>query len=203
MADIISRAEAGGVPVFCGHDQVISLDALKPHPRNPNRHPERQLRLLGDIIKRNGWRHPIVVSALSGLVIKGHGRAMAAKMAGLSHVPVEIQQYGSEADEAADMIADNRIAELSDMDAETMQDLIRDLEIDGASVGIDNTSDGTFEKAFDNPVKEPQEIKFPIMILKDETEWSRFEALKKRFKVKKDEDMFTICMSTTEEHGND
>jgi hypothetical protein len=43
-------------------------------------------------------------------------------------VPVDIQEYKSEAEEYADMIADNRIAELSEMNTDTLLDLIAELE---------------------------------------------------------------------------
>jgi hypothetical protein len=117
-------------PIKCLHSAVWPIDRFLPHPRNPNTHPESQLVLLADIIRVHGWRNPIVVSTLSGFVIKGHGRLAAARLAGLTECPVELQDYDSEAREIADMVADNRIAELSEADPFTLHGLLSELKTD-------------------------------------------------------------------------
>lgn len=116
-----------GRPVFCVHDEIVPIKDLRPNPANPNQHGEKQLALLADIIKANGWRAPITVSKRSGLMVKGHGRRMAALQAGLQYAPVEYQEYASEAEEHADLIADNRIAELSNLDDSKLLDMVETL----------------------------------------------------------------------------
>ncbi|MCW1885607.1 ParB N-terminal domain-containing protein [Luteolibacter flavescens] len=101
--------------------------ALVEHPRNPNRHPKKQIELLARIIRHQGWRNPIVVSARSGFVIAGHGRLAAARFLGLTAVPVDVQEFETEADEWAHLVADNRIAELANMDEAGLGELLRDL----------------------------------------------------------------------------
>ncbi|NCC77967.1 MAG: DNA methylase, partial [Clostridia bacterium] len=54
------------VNVHCSHDKMLPISKLKPHPQNPNIHPERQIKLLSEIIRKSGWRHPILVSKRSG-----------------------------------------------------------------------------------------------------------------------------------------
>jgi len=83
------------------------------NPRNPNKHPQEQIKLLATIIRSQGWRAPITVSRQSGYVVRGHGRLAAAILLGTEVVPVDYQNYATEAEEWADLIADNRIAELS------------------------------------------------------------------------------------------
>lgn len=119
------------IPVYCSHSQMVDIEALVPNPRNPNKHPERQIELLGKIIKAQGWRNPIVVSKRSGFVVKGHGRLQAAQLIGCSQVPVDYQEYASEATEWADMIADNRIAELAVADDKELHSLLSELEASG------------------------------------------------------------------------
>lgn len=119
------------IPVYCSHSQMVDIEALVPNPRNPNKHPERQIELLGKIIKAQGWRNPIVVSKRSGFVVKGHGRLQAAQLIGCSQVPVDYQDYASEAAEWADMIADNRIAELAVADDKELHSLLSELEASG------------------------------------------------------------------------
>lgn len=102
--------------VLCAHTEMSDLDLLVANPRNPNKHPESQIKLLAKIMKHQGWRAPIVVSQRSGFITKGHGRLMAAQLNGWEQAPVDRQDYASEADEYADMVADNKIAELSETD---------------------------------------------------------------------------------------
>lgn len=117
-----------GTAVYCAFDKLIPVQDLKPNPRNPNVHGDNQIKLLGDIIVNAGWRQPITVSKRSGLIVKGHGRRLAAMLKGLKWAPVDFQDYASEEEEHADLIADNRIAELAEMDAEKLSDLLRELE---------------------------------------------------------------------------
>ena len=99
--------------IFCGYTKICDVNELKENPLNPNKHPKYQLERLAEIIKSNGWRQPVTVSDLSGLIVKGHGRYNAAKLAGFSKIPVEMQHYESKEAETADLIADNYVAELS------------------------------------------------------------------------------------------
>jgi len=124
--------------VFCSHTDMVLTDIVKGNPKNPNKHPARQIELLSKIIKKQGWRAPITISKRSGLVVKGHGRLEAARMLGCDEVPVDYQDYETEAAEIADMLADNKIAELSEIDSEIelfhKQELIEadfDLELAG------------------------------------------------------------------------
>jgi len=120
--------DIGGIPVYCRYDEAVDIDRVTEHPRNPNKHGDEQIALLAKIIKASGWRNPICVSNRSGFVIKGHGRLMAARVLGVTHVPVEYQDYDTEAAEYQDMIADNRIAELAERDMSIIKDLLEELD---------------------------------------------------------------------------
>ena len=113
--------------VHCAHTELVDIDALIPNPRNPNTHPPKQIELLSKIIKHQGWRAPIVVSERSGFITKGHARLAAAKLGGWTQVPVDRQPYATEADEWADMVADNKIAELAETDDAILKLLAADL----------------------------------------------------------------------------
>lgn len=124
------KAQAGGIPVYCAHDAIVPIEKLIPNPKNPNSHPEDQVKLLGRIITATGWRQPITVSNRSGFIVKGHGRLLAARAAGLTEAPVDYQEYASEAEEYADLVADNRLAELSEIDNAMLADIFRDIDLD-------------------------------------------------------------------------
>lgn len=117
-----------GLPVFCAFDELVACEATIPNPLNPNQHDQDQVRLLAAIIKANGWRQPITISKRSGFIVKGHGRRLAALNMGATQIPVEYQEYASEAEEYADLIADNRLAELAQVDDKMLLDLARLVE---------------------------------------------------------------------------
>lgn len=121
--------------VCCAHDELVPVADLKPHPRNPNTHPKEQIELLARIIADTGWRSPVVVSTLSGYVVKGHGRLAAAMHAGFESVPVDYQDYETAAQELADLVADNQISEFSEADVNILSGILCD--IDDADCDID------------------------------------------------------------------
>jgi len=114
--------------INCAHDELRDVVNMTAHPRNPNTHNEGQIRLLSKIIKHQGWRNPIVVSKRSGFIVAGHGRLMAAEQLGLEKVPVDVQDFKTEADELAHLVADNRIAELAEIDRSSLADIIGELD---------------------------------------------------------------------------
>lgn len=118
------------VPVFCAYDEIVNVADIKPNPKNPNAHPEEQIKLLADVIKETGVRAPITVSKLSGLIVKGHGRLEAAKLAELSEYPVEYQYFENEDEEIAALLADNKIAEFSEIDSKLLQELFEEFDIE-------------------------------------------------------------------------
>lgn len=123
-----ARGMTGPVPVYCSFTELVPIDKVVPNPKNPNNHPSEQIKRLAKVIKGNGWRLPITVSTRSGLIVKGHGRLMAAKKLNLELVPVDYQHYDSEELEIADLIADNQIPELAEMNNTQLMDLVQEID---------------------------------------------------------------------------
>lgn len=94
----------------------VPIDGLKPHPKNRNTHPPDQIKRLAEIIRYQGFRHPIIVSTLSGFIVAGHGRLEAAKELGLQRVPVHFQSFEDEDQEYAFLVSDNAIALWAELD---------------------------------------------------------------------------------------
>lgn len=122
------KAAIDGVPVWCSFDTIVDVSELEPNPENPNQHPEEQVELLGEIIRGNGWRNPITVSKRSGLIVRGHCRYLSALRKGFKSAPVDLQDYETDEAEYADLLADNKISELSIIDEDMEAGLIRKLE---------------------------------------------------------------------------
>lgn len=161
------KAWADGVPVYCAHDAIVDVATLVPNPANPNKHPDEQIQLLGRIIREhNGWRAPITVSNRSGFIVKGHGRLSAALLEGLKEVPVDYQNYASEAAEYSDLVADNRIAELAEIDQKMLADIFAEIdtgEIPIEATGftekeVENLITGLSEALHDDDVKDPDDV---------------------------------------------
>lgn len=159
------KAWADGVPVFCAHDAVVDVAKLVPNPRNPNKHPDNQIQLLGRIIRQTGWRAPITVSTRSGFIVKGHGRLSAALLEGVKEVPVDYQGYASEAEEYADLVADNRIAELAEIDNKMLADIFAEIDTGEIPMELTGYTEDEVEdivtalsEALHNDLTEPDEI---------------------------------------------
>jgi len=118
---------ADSIPVFCSFDEIVDIVKAIPNPKNPNTHPKQQIDMLARFIKVRGWRNPIVLSTRSGFIVKGHGRLQAAQLLGVKEVPVDYQHFANEAEEYAEMIADNKIAELAEMDVDLERELLEQL----------------------------------------------------------------------------
>src|SRR6516164_2376501 len=95
--------------------QYVPPDRLRPYLGNARAHSRKQLKLIADSIERFGFTNPILVTD-DFEVIAGHGRLQAAKSLGLQRISVVPLSSLSEADKKALIIADNRIAELSNWD---------------------------------------------------------------------------------------
>lgn len=116
------------VAVHCAFDEMMPIESVIPNPRNPNTHPDKQIKLLAKIINTQGWQAPITVSKRSGFIVRGHGRLLAAQLLNLETVPVDLQDYESEAAEWADLIADNRLAELATIDDSLLAELLKEAD---------------------------------------------------------------------------
>ena len=59
------RGRMMDIKVHCAYDELRNVITMVPHPKNPNKHPEKQLKLLAKIIEGHGWRAAITVSKRS------------------------------------------------------------------------------------------------------------------------------------------
>ncbi|MCK9592331.1 MAG: site-specific DNA-methyltransferase [Methanoregula sp.] len=112
--------------------EKVKISDIETHPRNPKQHPEKQLRLLEESIKRFGWTNPVILSA-DNVILAGHARVKAAIAAGNDTVPcIRTKLSGKEAD--AYLIADNRLSDLAPYDRDILAELLSDLPKDLADI---------------------------------------------------------------------
>jgi DNA modification methylase len=99
--------------------EYVSLDALKPNPRNARTHSKKQICQIADNIGAVGFTVPVLVDE-NRVILAGHGRVAAAKLLGLKKIPVIRLRGLSEAQKRALLIADNKIAENAGWDRERL-----------------------------------------------------------------------------------
>lgn len=115
------------IAIHCLYDDLVDPKLLKEHPKNRNVHSKEQIARLAQILEYQGIRYAIKVSKQSGCITSGHGRRMALMYSKVSKVPVVYQDYADEAQEYADIIADNSIASWAELDLANINLDIQDL----------------------------------------------------------------------------
>jgi len=122
--------------IHCRHDGTKPAAEFRPHPKNWHTHPPGQLKLYAKIIRSTGWRRAVVVSKRSGFITKGHGAVLAARAHDLGPVPFEVQPYKSDAEELADLTADNKLAEAAETDDKKLDALLKELSAAGTDLEL-------------------------------------------------------------------
>ena len=96
------------------------LSELLPSVRNARTHSKKQIHMIAESIKAFGFVSPILVTR-AGEIVAGHGRYEAAKLLGMTKVPVICIDHLGPQQIRALRIADNRLAELSGWDDEILK----------------------------------------------------------------------------------
>jgi DNA modification methylase len=117
--------------------EVWPVERLLPSPRNARTHTEKQVAEIAGSIREFGFTNPILVGG-EGDVVAGHGRLAAARLLGLTEVPVIVLRELSELKRRQLMLADNRIALNAGWDLDLLKLELSDL----ASLGADLKSLG-------------------------------------------------------------
>jgi len=150
--------------IHCKFDELVDVSKLKPHPKNRNKHPESQIERLAKILKYQGLRAPIVVSRLSGKIVKGHGTLQAIKHNGWDKAPVVMQDFEDNDQEWLFVQSDNAIAMWAELDLQGInQDLGELGPFDIDLVGIKDFTVTPEEKPYGDeeavPALRPTDIK--------------------------------------------
>ncbi len=80
--------------------ELWPISRIKPYPNNPRTHSQAQVAFLAELLKKHGVDQPIVVDEV-GVILKGHGRRLAAVAAGFEEFPVVQHRGLSKADKIA------------------------------------------------------------------------------------------------------
>lgn len=129
--------------------EIWKVTKLKPYAKNTRTHPPDQVKLLARLLQKYGPDQPIVVDE-DGVILKGHGRRLAAMEAQIADFPVFIRRGLSEDEKRELRIADNQSALLSGWDEALMREEIGLLKIAELDLSILGFNDSQLAKFLDS-----------------------------------------------------
>jgi hypothetical protein len=104
---------------------VVSIEDITEYNKNPRIHEDTQVQKVANSIKKYGFVAPIIVDE-NNVIVAGHGRYAAAKLLGLSEVPVVRKSFPPGGAEAY-RIADNELTDQSSWDMEILREEVLNL----------------------------------------------------------------------------
>jgi len=122
----------------------LPIADLKPNSRNARRHPAKQLHQIAASIREFGFNSIVVIDE-NGVVLVGNGRVEAAKLAGLTTLPVLRITHLTAEQKVGFSLADNKIALNSDWDMEQLTSLWRELSATELNFDLEVTGFETAE----------------------------------------------------------
>jgi ParB-like nuclease domain/DNA methylase len=144
--------------------EQVPASSLNARQRNPRVHSKKQIQQIAASIKEFGFNNPILVDK-EGEILAGHGRVEAAKLLGLTTLPIVRIEHLTEEQKRAFVIADNKIALNAGWDLEMLAldfkelsslNLAFDLETTGFDTSeISYLIDGAIKRA---PIPDAAEI---------------------------------------------
>ena len=90
--------------------EMVAVERLVPYAKNAKKHDDRQVAALAGSIREFGFTNPALIDGRDG-IIAGHGRVLAARLAGLAEIPCIRLAHLTDAQRRAYILADNRLAE--------------------------------------------------------------------------------------------
>jgi DNA modification methylase len=132
--------------------ELVSINKLKPHPKNPRQ---------GDVgaihvsIEANGFYGSVIAQKSTGHILAGNHRFLAAKHANAEQVPVTWVDVSDE-EAVRILLADNRTNDLATYNEDALAELLQDLLSDTGSIegtGYDLESLDELVKDLSGPVE--------------------------------------------------
>lgn len=108
--------------------EQISIEDIKPHPRNYREHSDDQLEHLISSIEQHGFYRNIVISK-DNFILAGHGVVQASRRMGLEQLPVvRIDANHDEPQAIKVLTGDNEIGRLAGVDDRMLSELLKEVK---------------------------------------------------------------------------
>jgi ParB-like chromosome segregation protein Spo0J len=171
--DIISNAQMGRLTPSDSSSQQVEPNLtqlvtrkvadLIRYSHNPRKHSEAQVAQIAASIAEFGFTNPVLIDEKNS-IIAGEGRVLAAKKAKMTTVPCVVLTGLTDAQKAAYVVADNKLALNSGWDEGTLQaelDRLADLNIDLNLTGFSEVEIAALLDNLDTDVEDFAGIDFP------------------------------------------
>ena len=108
--------------------QVVNraIADLRSDPRNPRKHPRRQVKQIANSIEAFGFSVPVLVDAQLQ-IIAGHGRLAACQQLGWTQIPTICLAHLTPEQARALLLADNRLTDISTWDDQLLAETLLEL----------------------------------------------------------------------------
>ena len=114
----------------------VATESVKSNPRNAKEHPEQQIALIAENMRKLGVNHPILIDE-NDTIIGGHGRIAAARLLKLREIPAIRLANLSPQEKRAVALADNKLAELGRWNPEMLRLELKELTVDTGELTFD------------------------------------------------------------------
>ena len=121
--------------------ELVAVDALKRNPRNAKQHPEQQVLLIAENIRKFGVNHPLLIDE-NNVLIGGHARLAAAELLKLPAMPTIRLSNLSAQEKRAVALADNKLSELGTWGTEMLSLELKELTTNTGELTFDYTITG-------------------------------------------------------------
>jgi ParB-like nuclease family protein len=118
--------------------ETVSLQELRPWPRNARAHSRKQIRQIAESIRRFGFTNPVLIDG-ENHILAGHGRVEAAREMGMTTAPCLRVDYMSAAEKRAYVLADNKLALNAGWDEELLALELKELMSADIEFSVDVT----------------------------------------------------------------
>ena len=126
--------------------EYVATSKLTPYARNSRTHSPQQVKQIAASIKEFGFTNPVLIDEANG-IIAGHGRVMAAEHLQLTEVPCIRLEYLTETQKKAYVIADNKLAMLSEWDEQLLSLELNELNSNSYDMSLVGFDSAELEKA--------------------------------------------------------
>lgn len=127
--------------------ELVPIQSVIPYETNPKKHTQTQIDRIANSISEFGMNQPIVIDENNVLLV-GHGRLEAIKKLGKTAIPAIKISHLTKSQKKAWRILDNKLAQESDWDFESLQSEIKMLAEEHYNIeewGLDEFVEPEFE----------------------------------------------------------
>lgn len=140
---------------------LADISELIPYARNARTHDEKQIAQIAASIKEFGFLSPIIVAG-DNTILCGHGRFYAAQKLGLKKVPCIKEEYLSDTQRKAYILADNKLSLNAGWDNEMLTVELAELQSENFDTALTGFDEKEIADLFHTNGDEAEEDNFDV-----------------------------------------